>query len=444
MAYIEAFFYFMAVVVFMFVVLFGGFILLYMLVGQIKIFFAKEEVTLGIEKAFLYKLIKNRFFKWAIALYFITSFFFYVNEAFSYFGKDRAYPRAKAYAIAADTVYFWHSVGVNIRLKKGFQEFYRLVQPEDSLDKKIQKVQDFFLSKMYRYIPENDGERDFWYYKYKQLYMVKIRYKPESAALPAPRFLNIMNGLYDTSHKLFDKSCNDKLIDKERYVFIGQMAYYLADNIAYYYSFQSGICYLDRLFLLMDDKKRFQRNIDYADFLYKVYEKFRTDPEVAKAFNNNPYSLGLFYAGILRTYDHLITYNSHNGINPCTSKDLQRFLHLSEDFYYWIFAQKNSSYDTLSSREKGQIKWLYNACALSFSYGVTTYLCEIPFKYKDNRPMATHIHTTILPVFKNEEAFQYQIPTLDEFIKFGKLEKLFKERKLQQEKDRNSGDRILN
>jgi len=44
---------------------------------------------------------------------------------------------------------------------------------------------------MYRYIPKEDGEREFWYYKYKQLYMVKIRYSPDFAANPSPRFTKI-------------------------------------------------------------------------------------------------------------------------------------------------------------------------------------------------------------------------------------------------------------
>ena len=56
MAYIEAFIYYIAVVVFMFIVIFGGIVVTYILLGQIKIFFAKEYVTLEIVKkqVFLY------------------------------------------------------------------------------------------------------------------------------------------------------------------------------------------------------------------------------------------------------------------------------------------------------------------------------------------------------------------------------------------------------
>jgi len=345
----------------------------------------------------------------------------------NYYGKDRSYPQAKSYAIVGDLVYFWHSVGVNIRLKRGMEKYSRLVQAEGNLNKEIQKVQTFLLNKMYQYIPEGDGEREFWYYKYKQLFIVKIRYKPDSPANPHPRFSNIMDSLYDTSYKLYDKPFKDKVINNERYVFITQMSYYLINNMVYYATYERSN-YLYKLFKFMGDKELFKRNIEYGNFLLNVYEKMKTDPDIAKVFNENPYSLGIFYAGILRTYGNYITHNSHNSINPCTSKEIQIFTNIVEDFYVWIFAENNSSFNNLSSREQRQMKWLYNACALSFTYGVATYICEIELKYKDNRRLFKYGNYKILSTYKDENTFHYYTPTLNDFIEFSKLENLLNKR----------------
>lgn len=434
MAYIESFLLYIAVILFVFAVLFGGAVFLYMLFGQLKLFFSIEEVTWEKEKRLLYKLVKNKFFTLAIVLYFVASISFYIEESFIYYGKDSAYPKAKSYAIVGDLVYFWHSVGVNIRARKGFEEYYRLVNYQNNLDNKIQKVQSYILKKMYQYIPKSDGEREFWYYKYKQLYVTKIRYKPGSASNPDPSFSKIMDGIYDTLYKLYSKPFKDKIINNERYIFIAQPSYYLISDMAYYATYER-MQYLDKLFIFMDNKRLFQRNIDYAHLLLDVYKKFKTDKGVREAFDNNPYALGMLYAGITYAYDHYVTYNSHHGINPCGSKEIKIFLSAVEEFYVWIFKDKHSSFHKLSSREQKQIKWLYNSCALSFSYKVATYICEIPLKYKDNRLIFKYDDTSfVLPVYKKKEDLWWETATLNDFISFTYLEPLLEIREVKNQK----------
>jgi len=423
MAYIEAFIYYIAVVLFIYLITFGVFTLFYMLYGQFRISYLHGDVTGELNKKYFYKLMKNKYFKSLTALYIIIFVSFYVSNFTGYMGKERAYPQAKAYATVGDLVYFWHTVGINIHMKIGFERYARLVNPEGLLDTGIQNFQSFLLSRMYKYIPQNDGEREFWYYKYKQLYMVKIRYSPDNPFNPHPRLEKIMNKMYDSSYKLFDKSFKDKVISNQRYVFIGQMSYYLTNNIAHYATYEK-MNYLEKLFIFMDDKELFQRNIDYANLLNKVYKKYKTDEEVKKEFDDNPYNLGLFYAGITRTYDHFLTYNSHNNINPCTSEEIIIFTNLVEDFYSWEFREKNSSFHKLNKREQKQIKWLYKATALSFSYGVATYLCEMPLKYKDSRKLYKVHDYKILPIIKNNYEFTERAVTYDNFTKFSKLENL--------------------
>lgn len=435
MAYIEAFLYYIAVVMFMFIVLFGGVVLIYMILGQFKIFFAKEEVTPEIEKAFLYKLIKNRFFKWSILAYFSAFTFFYINQAIKYFGGDRAYPRAKAYAIAADTLFFWHSVGVNIAISRGWGEYDRLIRPEDKLDTKIQKVQDFFLSKMYQYIPETDGEREMWYYKYKQLYMAKIRYLPDSIHNPHPRLSNIMDSMYDTTYKLYSKPIKDKEFDKERYIPIAQMSFYLVDNFTYYATYEKGIGPDKRMIKLMDDKILFQRQIDYAALLDNVCTKIQTDPEVAKAFDEkSPYSLGLLYGAILSSYDHINTFNTRNGVYPCETKQMQKLVNYVKAFYNWVYIDSHSSFKHLGNREQNQIRDLFEYRGLSPNLEVASYICDIPISFID-KPFMSDLGQRSVPPYQNDTQFNDSLGT-SYYQNVIDVEKLLEEKKLHQKKDK--------
>jgi hypothetical protein len=171
MAYIEGFIYYIAVVVFMFIVLFGGIVLIYMTLGQFKIFFAKEEVTLEIEKAFLYKLIKNRFFKWAILAYFSAFTFFYINQAIKYFGGDRAYPQAKSYKIVADVVTFHFNFFIASRNLYYRPIGVKLIEPYEEL-------QNYLMKKGFEYIPKNDAERAIWKYEYHYANYFRARTAP--------------------------------------------------------------------------------------------------------------------------------------------------------------------------------------------------------------------------------------------------------------------------
>ena len=434
MAYLESFLLYIFVVLFVYLITFGVFILFYMLYGQFKLSYVHGDVTSELNKEYFFKLLKNKFFQFLTFAYLITFVSFYVNESMNYYAKGSAYPKAKSYAIVGDFVYFWHSVGINIHVKTGFQEYARFINPEGYLDRGIQSFQSFLLSRMYRYIPKEDGEREFWYYKYKQLYMVKIRYKPGKPYNPNSRFSKIMDRMFDTSYKLYDKSFKDKNINNQRYVFIGQMSFYLSNNIAYYATYNNKISYLQKLFIFMSNKELFQRNIKYAHLLYGVYKKYKRDKNVKNEFDKAPYNLGLFYAGILVTYDMYITYNSHNNINPCTSKEIKIFVSIVEDFYNWEFRDKNSSFHKLSKREQKQVKWLYEDAALSYSYGVATYLCEIPLKYKDDRRLQKVHDYRILPIIKNNYDFIERAVTYDEFTKFSKLEELLEQKEIKNKK----------
>lgn len=159
MAYIESFFYYILVVVFMFIVIYGIIILVYMLLGQLKIFFSKEEITWEIEKNFLYKLIKNKFFKLTIVVYILAFVFFYISSSINYYGKDRAYPQAKAYKIVADLVLFHYDFFISHRNLYYRPIGLKLIEP-------YQKIQEYLMKKSFIHIPQDDAERAIWLYEY--------------------------------------------------------------------------------------------------------------------------------------------------------------------------------------------------------------------------------------------------------------------------------------
>ena len=413
MAYIESFFMYIAVVLFVFVVLFGGTIAVYMLLGQIKLFWADEEVNFRRQRDFLYKLTKNRYFKLAVVAYFFTWMFFYINQSLNYYGKDRAYPQAKAYAIVADTIWFWQSMMVNVAINRGWGEYDRLLRPDDKLDKKIQKLQTYLLNKMYRYIPKEDGERDYWYYRYKQYYKAQIRYKPDSIFQPSEKIIDIMDDMHKTSHALYEKPIKDRVINIERYLPIAQMSYYLVSNEGYFTPFERTD-YLSRLFKFMSDKAMFQKAIKYNVLLTDVYTKIRNDKEVAKTFDEHPYLKGLFYAALIKSLNHIIVYETHYGKDVCTNEKMHTLAEAIQDFYAWIFREKKSSFHRLGRRQKRQVLWLYDT-AINFSYKLSRYLCKIPYRYKDKK---------YLPEYRSVDEFDHNSATVRDFMKFTNTEKI--------------------
>jgi len=171
MAYIESFFLYVAAVLFMFAVLFGGAVVLYMLVGQMKLFYSIGGMTWEKEKKLLFKLIKNRFFKLSILAFFVSFGFFYIFKAVDYFSDKRAYPQAKAYKIVADLVLFNYDLFIANR-----NLYYRPIGLK--FIKPYQNIQSYLMQKGFQYIPKDDAERAIWRYEYFYANYVRARAAP--------------------------------------------------------------------------------------------------------------------------------------------------------------------------------------------------------------------------------------------------------------------------
>lgn len=164
----------------------------------------------------------------------------------------------------------------------------------------------------------------------------------------------------------------------------------------------------------MSDKELFQKAIKYNTLLNNVYTKMKNDKEVAKIFDEHPYVKGLFYAALIKSLSHCIVYDTHHGKNICTNKKMQRLVEVIQDFYAWIFKEKESSFHSLGERQKKQILWLYGTTS-NFSYQLSRYVCKIPYKYKDEKN---------LPEYRNKEEFFNEAVTVKDFVKFTNTRKI--------------------
>lgn len=249
-----------------------------------------------------------------------------------------------------------------------------------------------------------------------------------------------MDGMYDTSYKLYDKPMQDKVFDKERYIPIAQMSYYLISNIAYYATYEH-IEYTKKMFMFMENTELFQRQIDYVVLLDNVYTKIQTNPEVVKAFDNkSPYSIGLLYASILGSYDKIITWKTLSGTYPCEIEEMNLLVEYIKSFYTWIYDQENSSFRNLGEREQKQIISLFESKGLSANSKVAGYICEISFAYINPKNITNyfdgrHLANRSLPIYKNDETFLEAFGTsyYEDFID---LHKLLEEKKSHQIKDK--------
>jgi hypothetical protein len=230
-----------------------------------------------------------------------------------------------------------------------------------------------------------------------------------------------MDDMHKTSHALYKKPIKDRVIDRERYLPIAQMSYYLVSNEGYFTPFER-ISYLDRLFKFMENKELFQKSIRYNTLLNNVYMKIKNSKEVERVFDRHPYLKGLFYAALIKNIHHNIVYDTHNGADICGNEKMKRLVEVIQDFYAWVFIEKDSSFKKLSQREKRQILWLYGTTrygtTINFSYQLSKYVCKIPYIYKDEKN---------LPEYKNEWEFFSETVTVKDFVKFTNTKKLLNE-----------------
>ena len=409
MVYIEAFLLYVAVVLFMFVVLFGGAVFLYMLFGQLKLFFVKEDVTWEREKEFLYKLVKNRFFKFLILAYFATFTFFYINKAVDYFGVDRAYPKAKAYKIVADLILFDYDFFIANR-----NLYYRPIGLK--FIKPYQKIQNYLMQKGFQYIPKDDAERAIWKYEYFYSQYVRAMAAPIDFEKLSPNDLGyiLRIGGHPTIYKptakemlieveylldmLMNNPMKDKRYDKvERYTTTILFSEWWQKFSFLHYTL--GVRTVDEEqskeytrieYQWTDDKKYLARLKRLSHWLDVTKEKFDTSKQLQKERKRHkllyPDLMGLrVYFEMKLTYVDLL-YKTFT----CKMDNLQDYMKKRKDFidYYKI-----SNFKELSWKERTYAEGLVRYGQNGTIVYVLHNFCKVDknkLKFKENMADSTH------------------------------------------------------
>ncbi len=374
MAYLESFFYYWLFAVmglFVIIVLLYIFIELFKLIRRVL---KKSVLSIDIKK--IVKII--------VPLYFIAFAVLYVDKAYDYLYKDRAYKEAKAYAIAGDVIFIYKKILL------GF------VYPDNILFKPLQKADDFILSKIDEYIPKSDGEREIWHYKFHSFDYARTMFAPvdeidkrNHVSFTNPNasmdkaILPLISDIYTTIKALHDKPIKDKEFDRiDRYLVIASMAPYYG----MYYKYQATLDFdinKSRIYqyeLVWKNQKLQNELFDFIKILDDVRKQWDKDKELSVAFEKRPNTKVAFYWGVrkgLMWMSEMQTRLDH--IYPCTSPIFLKEVKYYKEFVHWAYMTPKSSYKTLSKRKRKTYDFLLEGG--SGLYYRAKYVCEIPFTY---------------------------------------------------------------
>jgi hypothetical protein len=403
MAYIEGFLLYLLVVLIIFLVLvipmiFFGWILSYieffhkrkffqfLFLKKSKFFKDRTEPYLNISK-----ILKSNSIVFFTLVYITTVSVFYGKQSSSYYGKDRAYPEAKAYAIVGNSVSFVHSF---------LFSFPRLNIHENDLDNRFMAFQDFILDRMYQYIPAYDAEREYWKYKFKFQSIITQRYVPVidkhrkdkgrffmtemGIAEYSPRLYPLLDDMRRISKALYDGDMKDKEFDKgKRYLPIAHISYYLGLNFIHYTSLKrpEGNVYTAKTRLMFQDKALFTQYLEFTDILVALQNKIDNNSDVKRVFDKNPMHQSFLLASLLRSFNAKIRYKVFNDIYPCDLQEAQQYLAYHKKFDEWI-KDRRGSFRTLSRRGQKATKSIFAGTGGSQSFFIIAkYICEIPIDY---------------------------------------------------------------
>lgn len=382
MAYIESFFYYWLFAAAGLLVII---VLLYIMIESFK------SVRRALKKSVPPVGIK-RVAKIIVPLYLTAFAVLYADKAYDYLYKERPYKEAKAYAIAGDAVFLYKKI------------MLPFVYPDNPLFKPLQKAGDFILSKIDAHIPENDGEREIWHYKFHSFDYARTMFAPvsEEDKKSGIRFTNpnasmdkavlpLIRDIYTTIKALHDKPVEDREFDRfDRYLAIASMAPYYA----MYYKYQASLEYdRDRGFLywyvsVWKNPKLQDELFEFIKILDDVRAQWEIDKELADAFEKRPHTKVAFYWGALKGLMWMSEMQTRlDHIYPCTSPIFLKEVKYYKEFVRWAYMTPKSSYKTLPKRKRKTYDFL-----LEDSPGLyyrAKYVCEIPFTYmtKDERSL---------------------------------------------------------
>jgi hypothetical protein len=404
MAYIESFLYYILVALAP-VPIFG--ILIFVIVVVINFFRGKS----------LSKSVIKKIVKWFAVGYLAFSLSFFISKSMEYYSSDRAYPQAKSYAIVADLVSFWHVVllGTKIDLDPSpfAKKYARIIYPYSPWDQKIRSLQSYLLEKMYRYIPQEDGERELLYYRYKVHYIATMNYKfmrrvdyevhGDDKVLAGlgkyvPKQTEVHDEMLQVTHALDTKPMKDRVFDKaDRYSSIFRMSDYIAST------FQADpnlerMTYMPRYRIFENNATAFGKYTEYIYFLDALYSREHNNTQLRKKLNKTPLTQSFLLRALLEGMQNIISYQIKSGIYPCGNRESKRYLAYHKEYYDLAHSRRSTKYIKRSF-------WQLHAY-----FYAAKYICEEDLDYetffekKDFREYPNHKKATIASFLRTAES----------------------------------------
>jgi len=377
MVYIEAFLLYIVLIIV------GGFILLLLLFAIYGI------VNLVIKRKsgqYLQTTILKKVVKTFIIIYLIAVSVFYIQRANTLLLGDRPHKEAKAYAIAGEYVFLW-----KIPLLK-------IVYPNNALLKPLNTIESYILKKIYAYIPQNDAEREIWNYKFNLLDYARSMYAPmvdedikkglsftNPGASMKPELLTILNNIYSAMNRLSKQKIEDKEFSEvDRNLVIAALAPYFIEYIPYmadlHSNWQKNSYYIDKLNKIYETPEFRSKLIGYLKILDSVHENMQNSEKCKKAFEVSPRLKVAYYWGVTLGYLTLYAMQERiDNIYPCTNPTFLKWVENYKEFVNWAYMTPNSSYHSLSRREKKN--YAFKIENQESAYYIAKYICKIPFRY---------------------------------------------------------------
>lgn len=322
--------------------------------------------------------------KIATVIYILSCLAFYISRVNTYLLSDRPYKEAKAYAIAGEYLQIYQ---VAIGSFKTADTFYY---------KALQYLQrEFVLKNIYRFIPETDGEREIWNYKFQQYIYARSFWGPViqenirknfgllyGFASFEPWMKDLINNIYTSIIKLDTLPIKDEEFSKiDRYLVIAAMAPYYER----YFRKEINTIYDDKVVDKMEDGRPNTHFTNpyyierYTNFLKAVddaKEAMDNNKDLSKAFDDNPTIKALLYWAGVNAYanknrSNLYTYEQY----ICNTNDLDKYVEYQGGFLDWINEPK-SSFKKLSQSTQKTYKFVINDSKLHYT---AKYICDKKF-----------------------------------------------------------------
>lgn len=372
-------------------------------------------VTIFIIGMFLYKFIlgatirkipQEEFPAYLISGYFthkkrwlyFTLFFFgfhsaiYMQQRMELIGNDRAYLEAKEYFAAAGVVTLYRKT-----LNNYFEIDHPIMRPINAIHMK-------FYDKGIAFIPQSDGEYDYWKYRFDLYYYVRKVYAPIDPTKSeyskffhqyiwrtfTPQVRTLLDDVQLTIKNLREKLYADQVIrDKERYLLLPSMiSYYETLHLAYYRlrceRLKSDVDKRLCIDLYAEDELLPAKDREYIAMIDELLTHYSRNKEIFDSeLRDNPHIVPLLLAtkiGFLSYQVHKVILNKQF---QCTEKTVLAYI--DERRFFEKFVETEGFKRMNQKEQKHYIEWWITEDDLSeyYRYAFKKY-CGIEFKLKGN------------------------------------------------------------